>query len=48
MQDGDVKMTYADTTKLTIAVGYKPKTPLDIGIKNFVKWYINYFNVNEK
>jgi UDP-glucuronate 4-epimerase len=43
MQDGDVKMTYADTTKLTIAVGYKPKTPLDIGIKNFVKWYKEFY-----
>ncbi len=48
MQDGDVKMTYADTSKLNIAVGYQPKTPLDKGIKNFVKWYVNYFKLNEK
>lgn len=48
MQDGDVKMTYADTSKLNTAVGYQPKTPLDKGIKNFVKWYVNYFKLNEK
>lgn len=48
MQDGDVKMTYADTSKLSKSVGYEPKTPLDLGVKNFVKWYVNYFKLNEK
>jgi UDP-glucuronate 4-epimerase len=37
MQAGDVKTTYADTSELEKAVGYKPETSLQDGIKNFVK-----------
>ena len=41
MQQGDVKTTYADTTALEQAVGYKPTTELKEGIKNFVEWYLS-------
>ena len=44
MQDGDVKMTYADSTKLEKAVGYKPTTELNEGLHKFVKWYQSYHN----
>ena len=43
MQQGDVSQTYADTSKLEIAVGYKPRTSLKTGIEQFVKWYNNYY-----
>jgi len=48
MQDGDVKMTFSDISKFNLAVGYEPKTPIEIGVKHFVKWYLNYFKLDEK
>jgi UDP-glucuronate 4-epimerase len=42
-QDGDVEATWADTHKLKEFIDYEPKTDLDIGIRQFVKWYVNYF-----
>lgn len=39
MQPGDVYQTYADTTKLENATGYKPKVKLHDGIKKFIEWY---------
>jgi UDP-glucuronate 4-epimerase len=42
MQPGDVRETYADTTELEKAVGYKPDTPIEVGVKRFVDWYLEY------
>ncbi len=39
IQDGDVQVTYADTAKLEAAVGFKPATPLSVGIPKFVEWF---------
>lgn len=39
MQDGDVNITYADTTRLREAVGFCPDTPFEVGIQHFVDWY---------
>jgi UDP-glucuronate 4-epimerase len=39
MQSGDVKITYADTTGLEKAVGYKPSTELKEGIRRFIEWW---------
>jgi len=41
MQPGDVYQTYADTSKLTAAVGYMPRWDLHEGISEFVKWYLD-------
>ncbi len=43
MQPGDVPMTYADTTKLEQAVGFKPQTSIETGITNFVDWYLEFY-----
>ena len=43
LQPGDVPKTYADTSKLENAVGYKSKTSVPEGIKNFYNWYKEYF-----
>lgn len=43
MQKGDVPVTYADVDDLIKAVGFKPSTPLDEGIKKFVAWYRDYY-----
>ena len=39
MQQGDVKITYADTAGLECAVGYRPSTGLKEGVRNFVEWW---------
>jgi UDP-glucuronate 4-epimerase len=39
MQDGDVPITYAETSQLRAAVGFSPSTPLVDGIGRFVAWY---------
>ena len=45
LQAGDVPYTYADVTDLVEAVGYKPETTVETGIKNFVEWYREYHKV---
>ena len=45
MQPGDVPATYADTDALDAGVGFKPDTPVETGIANFVNWYRDYYNV---
>ncbi len=42
MQDGDVESTYADTSELIKVFNYKPYTPLDRGVKEFIEWFIAY------
>ena len=45
MQPGDVPATWADTTALELDAGYKPDTPVEVGIKHFVDWYKTYYGV---
>ncbi|MDH4225940.1 MAG: NAD-dependent epimerase [Deltaproteobacteria bacterium] len=42
MQPGDVPSTYADTAVLDQAVGFKPATPVAVGIQRFADWYLDY------
>ena len=42
MQPGDVHKTYADIDALTEATGYRPSTPIEIGVPAFVRWYRDY------
>jgi len=42
MQPGDVPETYADIAASERDLGFKPTTPIDVGIPNFVKWYKDY------
>jgi UDP-glucuronate 4-epimerase len=43
MQPGDVPRTEADVTDLVENLGYKPNTPVQIGIEWFIEWYKSYF-----
>jgi UDP-glucuronate 4-epimerase len=43
MQDGDVYITYADTSHLSDEYDYKPNTPIAKGITEFVSWYQNFY-----
>jgi UDP-glucuronate 4-epimerase len=45
MQPGDVPDTYADTQLLEQAVGFRPDTPIDVGVQHFVDWYRAYYKV---
>ena len=45
MQAGDVPITYADTTPLEKDFGFKPSTPLRMGLRNFAKWYKEFYRV---
>lgn len=45
MQAGDVPITYADTTPLEKDFGFKPSTPLRMGLRNFAKWYKEFYKV---
>lgn len=44
MQPGDVPDTYADVDALMRDVGYKPDTPIEVGIERFVEWHQAYYN----
>ncbi len=44
LQPGDVPDTYADVTDLIADVDYKPSTPIETGVANFVDWYRGYYN----
>jgi UDP-glucuronate 4-epimerase len=42
MQPGDVPATFADTTDLEKAVGFKPRTSIEDGVNRFVAWFRDY------
>ena len=42
MQPGDVPATYADISALQHDVGFRPDTPIEVGIERFVKWFKIY------
>ncbi|MCG7506288.1 NAD-dependent epimerase/dehydratase family protein [Mesorhizobium retamae] len=39
MQPGDVERTFADVTELDRAIGFKPNTSIEEGLRKFVDWY---------
>ena len=43
MHAGDVRDTWADTSDLTADVGYESQTPIEVGVKNFVEWYLEFY-----
>lgn len=45
MQPGDVPITYADTSALEQDFGFKPSTSLRDGLRNFAKWYKEFYYV---
>jgi len=44
LQAGDVLETYADIEDLSRDTGFKPETPIEVGIPRFVEWYKTYYN----
>ena len=39
--------TYADVTDLVEQFEYKPDTPLELGINNFVAWHCDFYKVDQ-
>ncbi len=45
MQDGDVPATYANSDELERDMGFRPSTPVEVGVARFVEWYKDYYRV---
>jgi len=43
IQPGDVAATYADVDDLMKDVGFKPATPIEVGVAGFVKWFKDFY-----
>lgn len=43
LRPGDVPATVADTADLERAVGFRPTTPVEVGVARFVEWYLEHF-----
>ena len=43
IQDGDVENTCADIKLLGNLTGYRPSTPISVGISKFIRWYKSYY-----
>jgi UDP-glucuronate 4-epimerase len=47
MQPGDVLRTYADVSDLEREINFKPSTSIEDGLKKFVEWYEEYYQVEK-
>jgi len=45
LQAGDVPDTWADVEDLVTDVGYRPATPVEVGVGRFVDWYLDYHKI---
>ena len=45
LQPGDVPNTWADASDLVRDVGYEPQTSVEVGVRRFVDWYRDYYQV---
>ena len=45
MQQGDVRITNADNKSIKKWIDYEPQTEISKGIKKFIKWYRDYYQV---
>ena len=43
LQAGDVPETFADIDDLVRDVGYRPATPVEVGVRRFVDWFCDYY-----
>ena len=48
IQPGDVPATFADVKDLVEDLGYKPETPIQDGVNQFVDWYLEFFGFDSK
>ena len=48
LQPGDVPDTWADVDALATVVGYRPSTPVEEGVRQFVAWYRRYYHSSSR
>jgi UDP-glucuronate 4-epimerase len=46
LQPGDVPETFADIDDLVRDVGYRPATPIEVGVRRFVDWFCEYYGIS--
>ena len=46
LQPGDVPNTFCDTSRLELDYGYKPLVSIEDGVKNFLDWYVDFYNIS--
>ncbi|HEV2442266.1 MAG TPA: NAD-dependent epimerase [Steroidobacteraceae bacterium] len=47
LQLGDVPETFADIEDLERDVGYRPATPIEVGVRKFVDWFCQYYGYDK-
>jgi UDP-glucuronate 4-epimerase len=47
LQQGDVQDTFADVSDLVREIDFKPHTPIEEGVGNFIDWYLEYYNIKK-
>ena len=45
LQPGDVLATFADVDDLMRDTGFRPATPIEVGLERFVRWYQSYYSI---
>jgi UDP-glucuronate 4-epimerase len=45
MQEGDVPDALADVNDLVNEINFKPATPIEVGVGNFIDWYVDYYKI---
>jgi len=45
MQPGDVPETFADVSELMRDTGFRPQTPIEDGLREFVAWYRDHYRI---
>jgi UDP-glucuronate 4-epimerase len=45
MQEGDVPDALADVDDLVKEIGFKPSTPIEVGVGKFIDWYLDYYKI---
>lgn len=45
MQQGDVPVTHAETSRLEEYIGFRPQTSIKEGVKRFIEWYKAYYQL---
>jgi UDP-glucuronate 4-epimerase len=45
LQPGDVPATWADVSDLEREFGFRPNTPVEVGVRRFVEWFREYYRV---
>ena len=45
IQPGDVPATHADTSALDEYIGFRPSTPINEGVEEFINWYKDFYKL---